>query len=98
MRRKHWLKDLKTAITVPNCTGSKACFSRLLLPTKRKLRLRSAKPSELQKMRSPFRCRNGQRQPTQNIGGKKRVLQEDVESDYLSANGFQLRIRLTRHG
>ncbi len=40
---------------VPNCTGSAVCFSRLLVLTRPKLRLRSAKPSESQRSRSRFR-------------------------------------------
>ena len=55
MRRKHWLKDLKSAVGVPNCTGSAVCFSRLLVLTRPKLRLHFTKPSESQRSRSRFR-------------------------------------------
>ena len=33
-----------------------------------------------------FRRRNAEKQPTRNIGGKKRVRWEDVDSDYLFGN------------
>jgi len=48
-------KDLETAGGVPNCTGSALCFLRLFVPTRPKLRLRCAKPSESQRSRSRFR-------------------------------------------
>ena len=68
---------------VPNCTGFAACFSRLLVPRRRKLRLRSAKPSESHGSRNRFRYRNAPKEPTQNFAGKKQAGQEDVDSDYL---------------
>src|SRR5262249_35747771 len=66
------------------------CFSRLWVLTRPKLRLLSAKPSESQRSRSRFRCRNVQKQPTQNIVGKKRAGQEETRSDYLFGNFLQL--------
>src|SRR4029077_10799512 len=54
-----------------------------------KLRPRSAKPSESQGSRSRFRYRNALKEPTQNIAGKKRAGQQDVDSDYLFANFLQ---------
>ena len=39
----------------PNCIGSAACFSRLLVPTMTKSKLPSAKPPESQRSRSRFR-------------------------------------------
>src|ERR1700751_521421 len=68
---------------VPNCTGSAACFSQLLVRTRPKLRLRSAQPSAPPSSRSLFRLRNAPRQPTQNIAGKKQARQEDEDFDYL---------------
>jgi hypothetical protein len=50
----HWLKDLSSGFGVPNCTGFALCFSRLWVPTRPKLMLRFAKPSELQSGRSRF--------------------------------------------
>ena len=41
-RQKHWPKDLKNVIGVPNCTGYAVCFSRLWVQTRPKLRLRFA--------------------------------------------------------
>ena len=55
MRRKHSLKDLKTAFTVPNCTDFVLCFWRPLVLTRPKLRIHFAKLSESQKSRSRFR-------------------------------------------
>jgi hypothetical protein len=63
---------------------------RLWVPTQPKLRPRSAQPSESHMSRSRFRWRNAQKQPTQNIAGKKRARQEEVDSDYLFANFLQL--------
>ena len=48
-----------------------------------KSRLRSARPSERQSSRSRSPWRSAPKQPTQNIAGKKRAGQEDVDSDYL---------------
>src|SRR5208282_276191 len=68
---------------MPNCTGSAVCFSRPWVLTRRKLRLRSAKPSESQRSRSRFHCRNAPKQLTQNTIAKKQAGQEDTDSDYL---------------
>src|SRR5262245_20493811 len=90
MRRKHWLKDLSIAASFHDCTGLAVCFSRPWVPRRRKLRLRSAKPSESQKSRSRFRWRNAQKQPTRNTVAKKRAGQEDVDSDYPFGSFSQL--------
>jgi hypothetical protein len=50
-----WLKDLKGAGGVPNCTDFAECFSRLSVLTKPKLRLRSPHPSAPQNARSRSR-------------------------------------------
>src|SRR6516225_6772717 len=71
---------------MPSCTCFAECFSRLLELTRLKLRLRSAPPSTQQRSRSRFHWRNVQKQPMQNIAGKKRAGQEDVDSDCLFAN------------
>jgi hypothetical protein len=84
-----WLahaERFETAIGLPNCTGCAVCFSRLLVVKRAKLRLRSAKPLESQRSRSPFRYRNAQRQPTRNIAAKKRAGQKVVDSDCLFGN------------
>ena len=78
-----WSRDLKSTRGMPNCTGSAVCFSQLLVLKRRRLRPRSAQPSLPQRSRSRFHWRNALKQPTRNIGGKKRVRQEDVDSDYL---------------
>ncbi len=44
----HSCKDLKTAIGLPNYTGSAVCFSRLWVLRRPKLRLRFVKPSARQ--------------------------------------------------
>jgi hypothetical protein len=62
------------------------CFSRPWVQMIPKSRIRSAQRSEPQRSRSPFRYRNGLKQPTHNIVGKKRAGQEDVDSDYLFGN------------
>jgi hypothetical protein len=51
--------------------------------TRLKLKLRSVQPSESQRIKSRFRLRNAQKQPMQNIAGKKRARQEGMDSDYL---------------
>jgi hypothetical protein len=48
-------KDLSAAACFLNCTGSAACFSRLWVLTRLKLRLHSVKPSESQSSKSRFR-------------------------------------------
>src|ERR1700722_4452511 len=73
---------MKCAGGVQNCTGCAPCFLRLSVLRRHKLRLRSAKPSRLQESRSRFHWRRAQKQPTQNIVAKERVLQEVVDSDY----------------
>jgi hypothetical protein len=54
-RQKHWPIGMNSAIGVPNCTGFAVCFSRLYVPTRLKLRFRSAQPLEPQRSRSRFR-------------------------------------------
>src|SRR5450631_3646083 len=83
MRRKHWLKDLKGAVVLPNCTGYAVCFSRLLALTRAKLKLRFTKPSESQRSRSRFHSRNGRKHLTQNTAIKRRTLRENVDSGCL---------------
>ena len=83
------MKDLKREGCVPNCTGSVACFSRLSVLTRPRLRLRSAQPSRLQGSRSRFQWRKGRKHPTQNTAAIKRAGQENVEADYLFANFLQ---------
>jgi hypothetical protein len=90
LNRPQHLKDLKTAIGLPNCAGSAACFSRPLVLTRPKSRPHSAKPSESQRSRNRFRYRNAPKEPTQNTVGKKRARQKDVDSDYLFGNFLQL--------
>jgi hypothetical protein len=68
---------------VPNCTDFAVCFSRLWVLTRPKLRLRSPQPS------APHGSRNALKEPTQNTAAKKRVRQEDVDSDYLFASFSQ---------
>jgi len=70
-------ESARIAIGVPNCTVFAVCFSRPWVPTRLKLRVRSAKPLESQRSRSRFRSRNAQKQATQNTVGKKRPGQED---------------------
>src|ERR1700738_506317 len=82
-RQKVWSKDLKSAGRVPNSTGSVVCFSQLWVPTRPKLRLRSAQPSSPQRSRSLFHSRNARKQPTQNIVSKKRAHWQGTDSDYL---------------
>jgi predicted ATPase len=48
------VENLERAYGVPNCIASAACFSRLLVPMRPKLRLRSVRPSESQGNRSRF--------------------------------------------
>ena len=74
----------------PNYAGSAVCFSRLWAPTRFKLRLHSAKPSESHGSRSRFHSRNEQKQPTRNTAAKKGAGQEGVGSDYLFGNFLQL--------
>src|SRR5271165_194174 len=74
---------MKCACGVPNNAGSAVCFSRLLVLTRRKLRLRSARPSEPQTSRSPLHWRNARKQPTRNTADKRRAVQANVDSDYL---------------
>src|SRR5271165_1617025 len=93
MRRKHWLKDLSSAISSPNYTGFAACFSPLSVLTRPKLRLRSAKLLKPRGSRSRFRCRNAQEQPTKNTAARKRVRQEDADSAYLFGNFSQRNLR-----
>src|ERR1700758_4734568 len=54
-----------------------------------KSRLPSARPSERQSSRSRSPWRTAPKQPAQNIAGKKRAGQEDVESDYLCGDSSQ---------
>ena len=78
-RGKRWLKDLSIATCFLDCTGSAVCFSRLWVPRRAKLSLHFAKLSESQRSRSRFRWKNAQKRPTQNIAGKKRAGQEDLD-------------------
>ena len=83
------LEALRKSPAIPDlteCTGSGACFSRLWALTKPKLRLQFAKPSESQSSKSRFRWRNAHKQPTRNIAAKRRMRQEDVDSDYSRQN------------
>src|SRR5271157_864650 len=64
-----------------NCTGSAACFSRLLVPMRPKLRLPSVRPSAPQRSRSRFHWRYAQKRATQYTAAKKRARQEVVDSD-----------------
>ena len=59
-----------------------------------KLRKHSAGQSEPRRNKSRFPGRSAQKRPTQNIAGKKRVRQEEVDSDYLFANCWQQRAAL----
>ena len=68
---------------MPNCTDFAVYFSRLWVLTRPKLRLRSPQPS------APHGSRNALKEPTQNTAAKKRVRQEDVDSDYLFASFSQ---------
>src|SRR6516225_6812003 len=74
---------------MPSCTCFAVCSSLLLAPPNLKLRLRSVKPSESRGSRSRFRTRSAPKQPTRNIVAKKRVRQEDVDSDYLFGNRLE---------
>ena len=53
-KQKRLPKNVKSAGGLPNCTGSAACFSRLLASTRHRLALRSARPSKSQGSRSRF--------------------------------------------
>jgi tetratricopeptide (TPR) repeat protein len=65
-------------------------FLTAMVPTKPRLRLRSAQPSVLQRRRSRFHSRNAPKEPTQNIAGKKRERQEGADFDYLFSNCLPL--------
>jgi hypothetical protein len=54
-RRRYWSKGLKGAGCLPNCAGFAVCFWRLLLATKPKFKLHSARQSTPQRSRSRFR-------------------------------------------
>src|SRR6266436_4222120 len=86
MRRKRWSKDPKGGGGAPNCTGFAVYFSQLLVRTRPKLRLHSAKPSAPQSSRSRIHWRNGLKQPTQNTAAKKRARWERTGSHYLFDN------------
>ena len=75
---------------MPNCIGFEACFSLTLVLMRPKLKRRFAEPSESRRDRGPFRLGTAPKTATQNIADKKRVRQEDVNSDYLLANFLQL--------
>jgi hypothetical protein len=53
--RMQWPKGVKSVGGVLNYTGCAVYFSRLLVPTRSKLRLRSAQPLESRRNRSRFR-------------------------------------------
>jgi hypothetical protein len=82
-------KDLNSAAFFLYYMYSAVCFSRIWMPTRCKLRLRSAKRSESQRSRSRFQGQNAPKRPTLNIAGKKRARQEDVDTDYLFCNFLQ---------
>jgi|ERR1700752_1603142 hypothetical protein len=77
------IKELSSAIALLTCTGFAVCFSRRWVPRKPKLRLRSAKPSESQRSRSRFRCRNAQRQPAAFDNAAKLALELGHTSEEL---------------
>ena len=58
-------------------------FSRLWVLMKPKLRPSSAQPSESQRSRSRFHCRNAPKQLTRNTIAKKQAGQGDTNSDYV---------------
>jgi hypothetical protein len=63
--------------------GFAVCFSRLWVLRRPKLRLHFARPSTTHGSKSRSHWGNALKEPTQNIADKKRVRQEDVDSDYL---------------
>jgi tetratricopeptide (TPR) repeat protein len=83
-------EELAQRFGLPNCIGYGACFSRLWVLRRPKLRIRSRKPSESQRSRRRFRRRNAQKQPTWNTVAKERAGQEDVDSDCLFGSFLQL--------
>jgi hypothetical protein len=78
--------NFSSAVAVPTYFDSVVCFSRPWVLTKPKFRLAFVQPSALQGNGNRFSRRNAPKQPTRNTVGKKRVRQEDMDFDYLSAN------------
>jgi hypothetical protein len=78
-------KSVKYFAGAPNCTGSARCSSRLWMLMRLKLTIRSAQPLKPQSNKNRFRWKTRGKEPTRNTADKKRVRQEDVDSDYLFA-------------
>jgi ATP dependent DNA ligase domain len=68
------------------CIGFAACFLRLWVLRRHKLKIHFAKLSGQQNSRSRFHLRNAQKLVALNTAVKRRAGQEDAESDYLFAN------------
>src|SRR5215469_3785957 len=74
---------MRWPFTILICTACAACFLRLWVGMRPKLRLRFAPPSTQQSSRKRFRWKNAQKQLTRNTFAKKRAGREVGDSDYL---------------